>query len=60
MAGGIARKKGKTNRKHGRNSAFCAQYMKSGRRARNKKAKIKKHLKAHSQDLCAIEALERL
>lgn len=60
MAGGIARKKGKTNRKHGRNASFCARYLKSGRRAINKKTKITKHLKEHAQDLCAKDALDRL
>jgi len=35
-------KKGKKNRKHGRNKAFCARYLLENREAKNKARRAKK------------------
>lgn len=39
---GKTRKKGKKNRKHGRNKAFCAMYRAENREAKNKARKARK------------------
>jgi hypothetical protein len=41
---GKTRKKGKKNRKHGRNKPFCQQYKLSGREAKNKARNVKREL----------------
>ena len=38
-------KGGKTNRKHGRNKAFCERYSREGRREKNKARKAIRHQK---------------
>lgn len=40
-----ARKRGKKNRKHGRNKKSCEQYRKTGQREKNKARKHARHLK---------------
>lgn len=42
MANAIARKKGKKNRKHGRNKAACARYLAENREAKNKARNVKR------------------
>lgn len=39
------RKKGKKNRKHGRNKKFCERYRLEGRREKNKARKAIRHAK---------------
>ena len=45
------RKKGKKNRKHGRNRKFCERYRAENRRERNKRKKQIRHLKKHPNDV---------
>lgn len=59
MATAVARKKGKKNRKYGRNSAFCTRYRNEDRRNRNKKAKVRRHLKKFPEDAQAAKWLKR-
>lgn len=57
MPQGITPKKGKKNRKHGRNADKCKAY-----RARSydiKLNKVRGHLARHPNDLCALTALQR-
>lgn len=42
---GITRKKGKKNRKHGRNKVFCARYRAENREAKNKARNVKREAK---------------
>jgi hypothetical protein len=44
---GQAPKKGKKNRKHGRNKNACLRYRNEGRQERNAKRRLKRHMKAH-------------
>lgn len=60
MAGNPSRKKGKKNRKHGRNKKFCEWYSKTGQKAKNKATKLRKHLKEFPNDAAAQEALKKL
>ena len=55
----MAAKKGKKGRKIGRNQKKCEQYriIKS---VPNKIAKLRKHLRGHTEDMCAVSALERV
>ena len=46
----VARKKGKKNRKFGRNSNFCTRYRAEDRRAKNKVRRVKRHLKRFPND----------
>lgn len=39
-----AHKKGKKNRKHGRNKVFCARYKAENREAKNKARNVKREL----------------
>lgn len=57
MPQGITPKKGKKNRKHGRNKTKCQAYR--ARSTANKLRKIRKHLKCHQTDSCALRALQR-
>lgn len=59
MAGEKA-KGGRKNRKYGRNVDFCKKYALEGRRAKNKRKKINRHLKKHEGDTQAREALKAL
>lgn len=54
----VSRKKGRKNRKHGRNSVFCKVYKLSHRRERNKAKRLNKHLSRHPGDRCAVQALK--
>lgn len=56
MPQGITPKKGKKNRKLGRNAAKCAAYR--TRSYTIKLSKIRKHLRAHPTDSCAVLALK--
>lgn len=40
-----SRKKGKKNRKHGRNKAWCERYRREGRREKNKELRAAKRKK---------------
>lgn len=53
-------KKGKKNRKHGRNKDYCKAYFVSGRREKNKAKKLAKHIARHPNDPCANRALEKV
>ena len=53
----VARKRGKKNRKYGNNIAFCTRYRNEGRRDRNKKRKLERHLKKFPNDIQAQRAL---
>jgi len=57
---GQAPKKGKKNRKHGRNAVYCTRYRNEGRGLRNKKRKIRRHIKRHPGDASAVKALAAL
>ena len=54
------RKKGKANRKHGRNALFCKAYRARGQREKNKRVRLLKHLKRAPGDFCAQTALGSL
>ena len=53
------RKKGKKNRKHGRNKLKCAAYTRSNKHVRSHIRRLEKHLSKFPGDKQAIEALER-
>lgn len=57
---GLARKKGKKNAKHGRNTFKCRAYSSSNRREKNKVKRVKRHLAHHPQDACARHCLAAL
>jgi hypothetical protein len=57
-ASGQAPKKGKKNRKHGRNKKVCEQYRREGRQEKNRKRRIRRHLKRHPDDRVALRALQ--
>lgn len=52
-------KRGKGKR-YGRNEVKCNRYELDCRREKNKKRKIRRHLKTHEADSCAREALKRI
>jgi hypothetical protein len=56
---GVARKKGKKNRKHGRNVGFCKAYRLSNRREHNKVKRLTRLLSTHPNDACIKAAIER-
>jgi len=60
MSNGIARKKGKKNRCHGRNKAWCQAYRARGQREKNKKARLKVRLEKHPNDRTARSAFDRI
>jgi hypothetical protein len=47
VAKGVARKKGKANRKHGRNKVWCSAYRHSGQQEINKLIRQARHLKRY-------------
>lgn len=53
------KQKGGGTKKHGRNSAKCKVYRQV-RYRKNKLAKLVKHIKSHSTDVCAAKAHNRL
>lgn len=54
MSAGIARKGGKKNRKWSRFKLKCDSYRRSHRREINKLRRLRRHLKAHSNDHVAV------
>lgn len=58
MALSVVRRKGRKNRKYGRNKVKCVAYR-SGRSVRNKLRKLNRHLAAHPNDGLAIVALKK-
>ena len=46
----IVRRKGKKNRKHGRNKKFCERYRAEGRREKNKARKQARHKKREANN----------
>lgn len=57
MARNAQRRKGKKNRKHGRNKKGCESYRNRGQREINKRRKLKRHLAKFPDDPVAQEAL---
>lgn len=55
----IARKGGKKNRKYGRNKKFCERYRLEGRREKNRKIRLARHLKRFPDDGVARRAKAR-
>lgn len=51
-------KKGKKNRKHGRNAPDCKIYKAVHRREKNKAEKLRKHLVRYPDDQTAKDALK--
>jgi hypothetical protein len=43
----VSRKKGRKNRKHGRNKVWCDNYRKRGQEAKNKAKRQARHLKLY-------------
>lgn len=60
MAGNPSRKKGKKNRKHGRNQKFCEAYARSHRAERNQLKALRRHLKHNPGDLKALNRVKEL
>lgn len=58
-AGGTP-KKGKKNRKHGRNKTFCEQYARENRREKNKRKTLIRHVKDFPNDFVAAKALKAI
>lgn len=56
----MAKDQGKGSRKRGRNKERCKRYRDAGRRELNKAKRLKKHMKAHSEDGSAKTALYKL
>ena len=54
------RKKGKKNRKHGRNKRKCEDYLRRGKHIKSRIKRLRKHLSQHSGDGQAKKALKRL
>lgn len=52
-------RRGKKNRKHGRNKEWCKAYAACGQREKNKVKRINKHLAKHPKDAVAKAAKER-
>ena len=59
MAGEKARG-GRKNRKYGRNKKFCERYTIENTRIRNKRVKLKRHLRRQPNDKQAATALQNL
>jgi hypothetical protein len=59
MAGQKA-KKGKKQRKFGRNAQYCATYAAAGIEARNAKRKLRRHLRRQPDDTQALRAFVQL
>lgn len=57
---GIAKKSGKKNRKHGRNTKKCDRYEREGRREANKARGLREHLRSHPHDKTAMSAVRRI
>jgi hypothetical protein len=55
---GGAPKKTKKGRKTGRNKLACSRYALEHRREKNKLRRLRRHLKKHSADLCAMTAAD--
>lgn len=53
-------KKGKKNRKYGRNGAYCQMYRLTNKRERNKLKKLKKHLEKFPDDKQAQKVIKDL
>ena len=51
-------KKTKKGRKVGRNSLSCQRYKLEHRREKNKLRRLRKHVKVHIADLCAMKAID--
>ncbi len=49
MAKNVAPKKGRKNRKHGRNKTWCEAYRRSGRQEKNAAKRQARHLKRYGQ-----------
>jgi ubiquitin C-terminal hydrolase len=60
MSAGAAPKKGKKNRKHGRNKAFCASYRAEGREDVNRAKRLYRYLRSHPTDPGALAALSAI
>ena len=58
MAGLQKAKKGKKQRKHGRNEGRCKTYAALHIREKNKVARLKKHLARYPEDRSALAAVE--
>jgi len=54
---GKAPKKGKKNRKWGRNASYCKFYRDAGLQERNRARRIRRHLKRYPGDKQAVRAL---
>lgn len=52
------KKGGKKGRKIGRNAEKCKAYRAAGRREKNKKRRLAKHLRNHPQDLAAAASYD--
>jgi len=50
------KKGGKKNRKYGRNQNFCTSYKALATELRNKKRKLRRHMKNYPNDLQAAKA----
>ena len=46
----VVRKKGKKNRKYGRNANFCLRYRNEDRRAKNKARRLRRHIAKFPND----------
>ena len=55
--GGKAKKTHK-GRKVGRNSLSCQRYKLEHRREKNKLRRLRRHVKVHLADLCAMKAID--
>jgi hypothetical protein len=51
-------KKTKKGRKVGRNSLSCQRYKLEHRREKNKLRRLRRHIKVHVADLCAVRAAD--
>ena len=56
--GGKAKKSKAKGRKVGRNSLSCQRYKLEHRREKNKLRRLRKHVKVHIADLCAMKAID--
>ena len=48
------------SKKHGNNKAFCLRYRNEGRREKNKRAKLERHLKRFPEDTQIRHTLKNL
>lgn len=58
-SGGRAMKRGKKNRKWGRNKKSCEDYRREDRERLNRIRRLRRHLKKLPEDRCAYNALRR-